>query len=1274
MTIKNTLSLLGVLGILILTDAETKAQNGLQPARMTPQPSGSIVPAQFTAQADSNKVYLIEKRSLQTMAMPQVELLDVKTRIVDKGSASGRNWPENFVPVVKLAMERKQAQAFILIPRYRTRADGKLDELLSYRLELQESATTAPKPSGSRVYASHSVLASGQWFKVAVNKPGLQKITYEFIQNNTGLGTSAIQPANIRVYGNGGQLLPENNAVYRADDLVENAIQVVDGGDGQFNPGDYILFYASGPDAIVSDSLNKRFTHQKNIYSDVSYYFLNFNLGPGKRVSTQNALTNATVQTNSYNGYYFYEKDSSNLGKFGKAWYGEEFSDLPGRYLNRSFSVPLQHVQSASPVYLRTRLGSIHSSGISTMSVSMGGQNVQNIQLQPIGFSFSDPVLRMSDLTSTIPSAPSNLQLDFNYTKGNSSAAGYLDFFEINCRRDLVFEGFNQFADWNVVGPSQVAEYSLSNANSDVRIWDITQPLEPIGLPTQLTGNTLKFIQESSRLRTFIAFDGSAIQVPQFIGSVANQDLHQVSDLDYLIITHPDLKQAAEELANYHQSKRAYRTKIVTVGEIYNEFSSGSQDVTAIRDYLKMLYDRADINNLLDYVLMLGDASYDYKDRLANNSNIVPTFETWESIEKTLGYCTDDYYGFLDDTEDINNFSNNQINTLDLGIGRFTVKTAAKAFDIINKIKQYDSPASFGPWKNNMTFCADDGDQATHFEDGEIMAGFAQDSLPNYNLTKIYVDGFNQQSTPAGPRTPDANTAVGAQIFNGTFLMNYNGHGGPLGWCEERIFSMDDINAMNNLNKLPLYITATCDFAPFDNPTIESAGEILLTKPNGGAIALMTTTQLVYADQNRIMNLNYMQSGFKRMLANQQYPTLGDAYRLSKNLRYVSSVSEFVASNFRKFVLLGDPGLPLAFPKHVIRTDSINGVAISQFTDTLKALNKYTITGHLEDVNGQILNGFEGVVYPLILDKRKKLSTLGNDSDSPIRDYFVQNNALYKGKASVKNGRFSFTFVVPKDINYEIATGKISYYANNAQEDASGSETSVRIGGSSNQSITDNQGPVIKPFINDEKFVDGGITTSNSILLVKLFDENGINYTGNSLGHDITAVLDQNAQITFVLNSFFEADLDDYRSGVVRFPLNGLSEGEHTLTIKAWDVLNNSSEVTIRFIVVNSTEGKLARVYNYPNPFTTSTRFMFEHNMPNQDLFVTVQIYSISGSVVRTLKTVINTPGTRYDGLEWDGRDQYGDRLGKGVYLYKLAVRNSTGFSDQAIQKLVLLQ
>jgi hypothetical protein len=281
---------------------------------------------------------------------------------------------------------------------------------------------------------------------------------------------------------------------------------------------------------------------------------------------------------------------------------------------------------------------------------------------------------------------------------------------------------------------------------------------------------------------------------------------------------------------------------------------------------------------------------------------------------------------------------------------------------------------------------------------------------------------------------------------------------------------------------------------------------------------------------------------------------------------------------------------------------------------------------------------------------------------------------LYKGQATVKNGLFSYTFVVPKDINYSVAKGKISYYANDATSDATGFDRDVFIGGSSSTGISDNKGPDIDPFINDRKFVNGGITQSEGTLLIDLFDENGINYSGNSVGHDITAVLDGDAQKTFVLNNFYESALDDYQKGVVRFPLEGIAEGKHSLRIKAWDVLNNSSEVVLDFIVVSSTEGKLARVYNYPNPFSTSTRFMFEHNMPNQTLQVSLKIFSMTGKVVKRFRETINTPGTRYDGIMWDGNDQYSEKLANGVYLYKLSIKSENGFSDDKIQKLIILR
>ncbi len=1223
---------------------------------------------------DTTKLYKVEKHYLKTYSIPEVRITNFTSEpIQSKLDFKKQDFPTTFQPSIKLGMERKQALAYVFIPQYIRKADGTYEKLRSIEYKIVEGKATANKTAGTRAYATSSVLASGKWYKIALNTTGIYKITGDYIQNELGVSLATINPANIRLYGNGGAMLSEDNSVERADDLVENAIKVVDGGDGQMNTNDYILFYATSPHATINDSVNKKFTHLDQLYSEQSCYFLNFDLGPGKRVVLGSNPSTSTVNVTSFDDFQFYEKDSVNLGKFGKTWWGTQFSNGLGGVLNRIFTFNFSNIETTSPVRITTRSGTAGSySGISGMNISANGQVIQTIQYEPYnnGAYWQIPTI-ISKLTNTNATITSpSLSLAYNYSKGSEAAVGYIDFIEVNARRKLIFNGYLNFADWNSLGASQIANYTIENVNSNTEVWDITNPLLPQRMNTTLNGNVLNFNQDANILHRFIAFDGSVVNIPLKIGLIENQNLHNYTPIDYLVIAHPSFIGEANRLAAHHASKRNYKTKVVSTLEIYNEFSSGIQDISAIRDYVKMLYDRAPSNQLPHDILLFGDASYDYKDRINNNTNFVPVSETDESEDRITGYCTDDFFGFLDDSENPNEFG--IVNTLDVGIGRMPVSSQSSASDVVNKVILYDSPASFGPWKNNITFNADDGDGAGHLDSSEKLADVIRDSLPNFNVSKIYLDGFVEQSTPAGTRSPDANNALKAQIFNGTFLMNYNGHGGPTNWCDERIFSLNDINSLNNKTKLPLFITATCDFAPFDNPALISAGELLFLKPNGGAIAMMTTTQLVFATENAIMNGDYIKNGFKPM-SNGEYPTLGDAYRISKNFTYSGTLSKNFAANFRKFALLGDAGLPLSFPKHRVVTDSVNGKSVNVQIDTLKAQAKYTITGHITDKQGIVLNNFNGTIYPTIFDKSRKLATLGNGSDNPKREYEIQNNAIYKGKASVKNGKFSYSFVVPKDINYQIALGKISYYAENQIEDANGFSNQIYIGGSSNTGIQDNAGPTIKAYLNDEKFVNGGIVNANSILLLKLFDDNGINYTGNSIGHDITAILDNNTQNIYVLNNFFEADMDSYQSGSVKFPLNGLTEGKHTLTIKAWDVMNNSKEVMLDFEVVSSSDAKLSHVYNYPNPFTTKTEFMFEHNLPNQNLFVTIQVYSITGKVVKQIRTSVNTPGTRVTGIDWDGRDEYGDKIGKGVYFYKLAVKSDRGLSESVLQKLVVL-
>jgi hypothetical protein len=497
-------------------------------------------------------------------------------------------------------------------------------------------------------------------------------------------------------------------------------------------------------------------------------------------------------------------------------------------------------------------------------------------------------------------------------------------------------------------------------------------------------------------------------------------------------------------------------------------------------------------------------------------------------------------------------------------------------------------------------------------------------------------------------------------------IWNYTGHGGFRRLAEEVVLDQEVISSLDNDKRLPLFITATCDVAPYDNPLINSIGEDLLVRAKTGAIALMVTTRLVFAYSNRIMNNNYLLSALKKQ-SDGRYPTLGMAVKLAKNLTYSNNSD---VTNNRKFTLLGDPALRLAFPRYQVVTTEINGNPIQG--DTLKALTLYTIGGEVRDEKGQLLNAFNGELNVSIFDKPQPKSTLGNDPGSSVVSYFDLQNTLFKGKSSVKNGKFQFNFLVPKDIDYRYGLGTISYYTSNGGEDGHGDRSTLMIGGSGAKS-DDKTGPVIKAFLNSRSFVNGSITNQTPKLLLELSDSSGINVTGTAIGHQLLAILDGNEGAPFVLNSFYETNLDNFREGKLVYQLPLIQPGAHQITIRAWDGANNMSERTLDFRVEAHTELILEHVLNYPNPFTTQTSFWFNHNRPSEPLQVWVEIYTITGKRVNTLTHTIINEGNRSMEVNWDGRDEFGSKLGRGVYLYRLRVRSSDGKHAEVWQKLMLL-
>jgi hypothetical protein len=671
----------------------------------------------------------------------------------------------------------------------------------------------------------------------------------------------------------------------------------------------------------------------------------------------------------------------------------------------------------------------------------------------------------------------------------------------------------------------------------------------------------------------------------------------------------------------------------------------------------------SDPSNKPRYLLLFGDASYDYKDRLNNNTSFVPAYENPVSLDVLSTYTSDDFFGFLDDNEDIN--TGIVINYLDVGIGRVPAKNTEEAKNFVDKVEAYFQ--SFGPWRNNLTFIADDEDQNLHLQDAEIITNTATTTAPVFDIQKIYLDAYQQESGSGGSRYPQVNQAINNQVYNGTLIWNFTGHGGPRRLAEETILDQEIVNSWNNEGRLPLFITGTCDFAPYDDPKLSSIGENILLRPKTGAIALMTTTRVVFAFSNRIMNNNYLQHALQQD-ASGRYRSLGDAVKDAKNFTYQTSGD---VTNNRKFTLLGDPALTIGLPVLKVRPTTINSLPVSQ-TDTLSATEKITIEGEVTDIAGNVLTGFAGNVYPVIFDKLQNVNTLANDPGSQPATFSTRSNILFRGKATVTNGRFSFSFKVPKDINYQYGNGRLSLYAENGIRDGNGAYTGFLVGGTANNGDNDNEGPEIKPFLNDEKFVNGGLTNETPVLIVKLSDSSGINTAGTGIGHDIVATLDNDNNRFFILNDFFQGELDSYQKGEVRFQLPELEAGPHTLRIKAWDVLNNSEEALLDFTVAKNEELMLSHVLNYPNPFTTNTQFWFEHNKPGQDLRVRLQIFTISGRVIKMIERTINTPGNRSSELEWDGKDEYGDKVGRGVYLYKLSVTTPDKLRKEKIEKLMI--
>ncbi len=1229
--------------------------------------TASANPYTYTVTAkpeDALDGYMTAKIWLNEYALPQITLHDLEyTTSKAITDSSIKPAPASNFKVI-LGKEKKRPFAVVQIPAYKNEG-GITSRLTSVSLVVNESATPSPEAQmrTTGTTQNSSPLASGAWYKIAVNNTGFCKVDYDFINKNLGL--SSIASANIRVFGNGGNMLPENNAMPRKDGLQENAIWVSDGGDGNFGPGDYLIFYAVGPDGWHTHDTDRTYRHVKNVYEDKAYYFLNFDQGQGLRISGQGTPPVGNVTVTSFDDHIFYEQELNNPQKAAKRWWGEEFSSSPGKTLSHSVTLDLGgNVQEAN---FNVMLGSRGPSTGNTFTVVLNGQTMGVYSMA--GSNFREESIPVSELKVpyAVGAMGNTAKFDITYRPTASESIGYLDYIEAITRRGLAFTGPQlTFRDWRSVGAGNIATYQLGNAGAGTQVWDVSDPQNPVSMSGSLNGATYSFSQDASTLHEFAAFQDLNLLLPEYIGGVANQDLHSLAQVDYIIIAPEAFLSAANQLADFHRERNGTRVLIATPQQVYNEFSSGSQDISAIRDLARMFYKRAgnDEAAMPKNLLLFGDASYDYKNRLPNNTNVVPTYETGGWGAAIDMYCNDDFFTFLDDNEDISN--GNIINTMDMGVGRFPVNTPEQAQQMVNKVKHYKSAASLGPWRLANTLVADNEDRAgEHMGDAEAMDSTVLKSSNIYNNNKVYLDITNVTSTPAGPRSPDANKLINDNIYKGTFMINYSGHGNTEVWADERILTSEDYNKWKNIDKLPFIITATCDFGRFDHPEYVSAGEALAIKPDGGCIAAVTTTQLVFAGDNKVLNQDFLSAQFEHV--NGKWNTFGEALMKGKNITYARTR---YTVGLRKFALFGDPALEPNFPEYFIQTESIIDGETGAETDSIGALGEYIIKGKVVDKDNNLLD-FTGRLNITFFDKPRtvKQQTYWNE-----KEFKLLNNVIYRGKATVTNGKFSVAFIAPKDINYEYGKAKVSFYAENGETDAAGADFNPIVGGFSDHPRIEDVPPIVKPFIGDSLFRNGGLTGANTLLYVILEDETGINVSGNSIGHDLVAILDGDVANQYIMNDYYETAPNTYKKGYVSFPLVNIPDGKHRITVKAWDVNNNSGVGYVDFEVANGNIVKVQELINYPNPFTDKTHFRFEHNHPDEEMETVINIYTSGGSHVRTIKQSFTPTGSHSDEIEWDGTSDTGALLPSGMYLYRMNISTAKGSETTAYQKLVIVR
>lgn len=1069
-----------------------------------------------------------------------------------------------------------------------------------------------------------------------------------------GLDVDHLDPRQLAIYGNSfNGMLPQLNSSSRPDDLTENAITVTGQSDGTFNTNDYLLFYGKSSDHLSYNSTSGQFSFEKNAYSDTSFYFLTIKKDNGKRIPEIAQTIGSETKIKSYKSLHIHELEENTIIDSGREWYGERFTSATK---NHTISFSTAGLVSGSDIQIYTSVLS-RSTGSSSFDIDINGQALGSIDMLPI--SSSNPYTTRADVetdTFTVSGSGLNLSegLNINFTfNENSVNDGYIDYAHVLMEKSLNLN--NGPLHWFSSG---LSSFEISGASTSTQIWDISDPTAVINTNAQVTDN--KAIMASGLdPAAFLAFDVEHFLTPIFKQKLANQNLHGLAAADGIIITHKDFLASAQRLANFRIAHDGLLVEVVSVDQIFNEFGSGSPDPTAIRDFIKVQYDKY---SQLKYVLMFGDCSFDYKDRSIEKTNFVPIYESRNSLHPLNSYSSEDYFGFMSDSEGEWIESYDGDHTMELGIGRIPIQSNEEGEAVVNKIIRYHTnKLAYGKWRNKITFIADDGNGNIHELAAELLSKYVDTIQQGLNVDKIYLDAYAQEQN----KSPQASGDFLKAISNGNLIVNYTGHGNEGVLTDEDIFTELMISDLSNNLLLPLFVTATCDFGRYDYPNRVTAGEQIVLLPYGGAIALITATRSVIADRNYELNEAFYFSAMEKV--DGKLKRLGDIMRETKN-------NSLAGPSNRNYALIGDPMMRIAFPENQIALTAINNKPISQL-DTLNAFGKYTVSGEVQS-NGKIDTKFNGVMTLTVYDKPTKFQTRGDEDPKQI--YEIRDVLLFQGRATVTEGKFDIEFVVPKNINYSFGEGKLSFYAVNdlSTADASGAFSEVIVGGSEKVTASDQAPPEISIFLNDSTFQTGGTVGPSSMLLVKLEDESGINISNIGFGNELLMYLNENEAIA--LNEYYEASIDTYQKGWVSYPIDNLETGKYELTIEASDIFNNATSKTIEFFVNESNGIKLTNIINYPNPIEPENKYTtisFDHDRLGEDLKASVTLTDMQGQEVYTETYRFDNVSDKTLQIVWN-LDTFGTKgIRKGVYIYRLKVQSQIdGSTGEVFRRMIIMK